>query len=41
MLATSISIPHRHAARSVQPGSNNRSNSDMSSTPGYQTPQMT
>jgi hypothetical protein len=27
--ATSISCPHRHAGRSVQPGSNKRSNSDI------------
>jgi hypothetical protein len=29
MLAISISSPHRHAAPSVQPGSNKRSNADI------------
>jgi len=29
MLATSISLPHRHTGLSVQPGSNRRSNADI------------
>jgi hypothetical protein len=33
MLAISISFPHRHAALSVQPGSNKRSNDDIEPPP--------
>jgi hypothetical protein len=38
MLAISISSPHRHAAPSVQPGSNKRSNDDIEPPPNSKNP---
>jgi hypothetical protein len=35
--ATCISVPHRHAGNSAQPGTNNRSKSDMATSLGRKT----